>query len=57
MIYDDKFHEVNFGHINYSDFTKLSSEDKREAYLRRANNFRGKWKDNLFSPNNFAIDL
>ena len=57
MIYDDKLHKVHFGHINYSDYTKHQDEERRDAYLRRANNIRGKWRDNIFSPNNMAINL
>ena len=48
---------VNFGHIDYIDFTKSNDPMKRENYLRRASNIRGNWRDNPYSPNNLAIYL
>jgi hypothetical protein len=56
MIYDDKLHEVHFGHSNYSNLTEHQNEARRDAYLQYAYNIRGKWRDNKDSPNNLAIN-
>ena len=45
---------INFGNINYEDFTKHSSEARREAYLKRSLGIKGDWKDNPYSPNNLS---
>jgi hypothetical protein len=58
MLYDmGKTHKVHFGDINYSDFTKHNNLERRKAYLRRASNLNGHWRDNKFSPNNLSINL
>ena len=43
---------------------KLSEENpeklreyRRNAYLKRATNIKGNWKDNKYSPNNLAINI
>ena len=48
---------VHFGDIRYEDFTKTKNEQKRQAYLERANNIKGDWKNNIYSPNNLSINL
>ena len=53
----DTMKKVHFGHIDYQDFTKHNDLKRREAYLNRAYNIRGKWLDNKYSPNNLAINL
>ena len=57
MIYDDNLKKVNFGHLLYSDFTKHNNLERREAYLRRATNLNGYWRNNKYSPNNLSINL
>lgn len=58
MLYDkEKMHKVHFGDIRYSDFTKHNNLERREAYLRRATNLNGHWRDNKYSPNNLSIHL
>ncbi len=55
-VYDsvnEKF--VDFGDIRHEDFTKHKDEKRRERYLNRATNTKGKWKSNKYSPNNLAI--
>ena len=53
----EKMKKVHFGDIRYFDFTKHNDLNRREAYLNRAYNIRGKWMDNKYSPNNLAIAL
>ena len=48
---------IHFGNIKYEDFTKHKDEERKNRYLKRAMNIRGKWRDNLFSPNNLSINL
>ena len=53
--YNDKF--INFGQMGYEDYTKHKDEYRRLNYLKRSNNIKGKWKDNIYSPNNLSINL
>ena len=55
IIIDDK--PIHFGQMGYEDFTKHQDTNRRDRYLKRANNIKGRWKDNKFSPNNLAINL
>ena len=48
---------VNFGSIDYQDFTKHGSATRRDNYLKRATNIKGNWKSNKYSPNNLSIRL
>ena len=45
---------VYFGKMFYEDFTKHKDEKRRENYLKRTANIRGKWKDNPYSANNLS---
>jgi hypothetical protein len=38
----------------YEDFTKHKDEKRRENYLKRTANIRGKWKDDPYSKNNLS---
>lgn len=49
--------KVYFGAPGYEDFTKHKDEARREAYLKRASNIKGKWKQNKYSPNNLALSI
>ena len=42
---------VYFGQMFYEDFTKHKDEKRRENYLKRTANIRGKWKENPYSAN------
>jgi hypothetical protein len=58
MLYDkEKTHKTHFVDIRYSDFTKHNDLERREAYLRRATNLNGHWRDCKYSPNNLSIHL
>ena len=48
---------VNFGSIDYEDYTKHRSTTRRNNYLKRATNIKGDWKANKYSPNNISIKL
>lgn len=58
MIYDPKKGAyVHFGSMKppYEDYTKHEDEDRRLRYLSRALNMKGKWQNNMYSPNNLSI--
>ena len=48
---------VHFGQFfpPMKDYTEHLNPIRRESYLRRATNIRGKWKDDPYSSNNLAI--
>jgi hypothetical protein len=48
---------VDFGHINYEDYTFHKDKNRREKYLLRSTNIKGNWKKNKISPNNLSINL
>ena len=48
---------VDFGHMEYEDFTKHKDNDRRLRYLRRAIKIKGNWKSNPYSPNNLSINI
>lgn len=48
---------VNFGHIDYEDYTKHKDKDRRQRYLKRATNIKGGWANNKYSPNSLSINL
>jgi len=57
-IYDpinDKW--VDFGQMKFLDYTKHKDDKRRENYLKRATNIKGKWRDNPYSPNNLSIHI
>ena len=57
-IYDPvKCKWVDFGAMGYEDFTKHQDETRRQNYLNRANNIKGNWKKDKYSPNNLAIHI
>ena len=57
MIMDPSGNRIHFGDINYQDFTKHQDTDRQTRYLTRANNIKGNWMDNKYSPNNLSINL
>ena len=54
---DDKIKKVSFGHPDYQDYTQHHDKERRKAYLERASNIKGNWRDNPFSSNNMAIHI
>ena len=45
---------IHFGQMNYEDHTKHQNLDRKNAYLRRATNIKGNWKNDPYSPNNLS---
>jgi hypothetical protein len=56
-ILDDNNKKIYFGQMGYEDFTKHKDEERRKAYRNRAENIKGNWKTNKYSPNNLAINI
>ena len=50
---------VHFGSFNppLSDFTYHKDNIRRNAYLKRAKNIKGNWRNDKYSPNNLSIHL
>jgi hypothetical protein len=48
---------INFGSIDYEDYTKHGSDIRRDNYLKRAKGIKGNWKANKYSPNLLSIRL
>jgi hypothetical protein len=52
---DGKF--VHFGQMGYQDHTKHQNEIKKNNYIHRAKNIKGKWREDKYSPNNLAMNI
>ena len=48
---------VDFGQMGYEDFTKHQDLNRRQRYLNRATNIKGKWREDKYSPNNLSIHI
>ena len=48
---------VHFGAQGAEDYTMHQNKIRRQNYLNRAMNIRGKWKDDMYSPNMLSINL
>lgn len=48
---------VNFGDIQYEDYTFSHNEMKRKSYLSRTVNIKGNWKSDPYSPNNLSRNI
>ena len=55
IMHGDK--KVYFGAMGYEDYTKHKDEARRASYRRRAENIKGNWKSDKYSPNNLAINI
>jgi len=53
----DKIKKVSFGNPAYEDYTIHKDPERKENYLKRATNIRGKWRENPFSSNNLSIAI
>lgn len=49
--------KINFGNINYEDYTKHGDDIRRNSYLARSGKIKGDWKGNKWSPNNLSRNL
>jgi len=56
-VLDENNKKIYFGQMGYEDFTKHKDEERRKDYIRRAENIKGNWKNNKYSPNNLAINI
>ena len=48
---------INFGQMNYEDYTKHRDKERRQNYLNRSTKILGDWKKNRYSPNNLSIHI
>jgi hypothetical protein len=55
MVQNDKGKWVHFGAMGMEDFTKHLDPVRQTSYLKRATNIKGKWRENILSPNCLAI--
>jgi hypothetical protein len=45
---------INFGSIDYEDFTKHKDKQRRNNYLKRSAGISGNWRNNKYSANNLS---
>jgi hypothetical protein len=57
MVLDPKGRAIHFGSSAYEDHTKHQDEKRRQNYLRRATNIKGRWREDNYSPNNLSINI
>ncbi len=48
---------VNFGSIDYQDYTKRKNKQRRDNYLKRSAGIKGNWLKNKYSPNSLSRSL
>jgi hypothetical protein len=48
---------VNFGSIDYQDYTKHKDGKRRDNYLKRSAGIKGNWRLNKYSANNLSMRL
>ena len=48
---------VNFGSIDYQDYTKHKDEKRRDNYLKRSAGIKGNWRNNKYSAKNLSMRL
>jgi len=48
---------INFGQMNYEDFTKHKDAIRRQNYLNRSEGIKGNWKCDGYSANNLSRNL
>ena len=58
MLLNPETHKwIYFGQMGYEDFTKHNDPVRRNNYLRRTENMKGNWKQNIYSPNNLSRNI
>jgi hypothetical protein len=57
MVQNKEGHWVHFGQIGYEDYLHHHSKERRNSYRARAENIKGNWKNDKYSPNNLAIHI
>ena len=48
---------VNFGSLEYQDYTKHKNKQRRDNYLKRSAGIKGNWRNNKYSANNLSMRL
>lgn len=48
---------VHFGQMGFEDYNKHNDFDRMLRYRNRAENIKGNWRDNPYSPNNLSINI
>lgn len=48
---------IKFGSIKYQDYTHHKNIDRMKRYRARAENIKGNWKNNPYSPNNLSLEI
>jgi hypothetical protein len=48
---------INFGSIDYEDYTEHKNATRRDNHLKRETNIKGNRKANKYSPNNLSVRL
>ena len=48
---------IHFGDNRYEDYTQHRDDKRKENYLARAENIKGNWKNDKYSPNNLSIHI
>jgi 2-phospho-L-lactate transferase/gluconeogenesis factor (CofD/UPF0052 family) len=48
---------IHFGQFGMEDFLHHKSKDRQRLYRLRAENIKGNWKKNKYSPNNLSIHI
>lgn len=55
MMYNpEQYKYIHFGSINHQDFLKHKDENRRYNYLKRSEGIKGRWKNDIYSPNNLS---
>ena len=58
MVFNPETHKwIHFGQMGYQDYTKHHDAIRRNNYLRRTENMKGNWKQNIYSPNNLSRNI
>jgi hypothetical protein len=57
MIKDLEGKWVHFGFFGMEDFLKHKNFNRMLRYRKRAENIKGNWRDNPYSPNNLSINI
>lgn len=47
----------HFGDNRYEDYTQHRNDERKKNYLARAENIKGNWKNDKYSPNNLSIHI
>ena len=57
MIINQYGKHINFGDINYEDYTYHRDKYRQRLYLSRSAGIKGDWKKDKYSPNNLSREI